>query len=318
MRHHTVVLVVFFGCLFPLTKSKSLRNSRRLISPRNFTLWTPADIAATVDRWGEHYPQLLRVFTAQEAYGLPAAGSAEDCPFDEGMIGCANRVMVLQDYAAHPEGEETARFLPHVLWSGELHGNERVGPTAVMEATKLLLEATACEGLPRESIRDDADAWEQEVERAASCRQELREEYGLTDTQRRWMARLATTRRLVIVPTANALGYFQSVRTEAHIDPNRDFPYDSNDQCMETIAARTLNEVYRDHIFQLSLTFHGGMEIIGYEWGAPNYLGEDSPDDAAQKEIAKTYSEFAGGFHGTSPYAYGPYVSFVCVLRVCA
>lgn len=302
MQLHLVFNIILL--LVPSGVEAGIRHRR--LAPRNFTLWSAEEIAETVDRWSEHYPNLLRVYTAQDKFGLPSAGSEDDCPFDEGVYGCLNRVMVLQDFEAHPESSASAQLLPHVLWSGEVHGNERVGPTAVMEAAKLLLEAASCEGLPREAIRNDPSAWEKELAHAASCRDELEAEYGVGDVQRKWMARLVTTRRLVIVPTANALGYYQNTREEAHIDPNRDFPYDSNNQCMETIAARTLNEVFREHMFQLSLTFHGGMEIIGYEWGAPYYQGEDSPDDEAQKQIARTYSEFAGGFPDTDPYLYGP------------
>ena len=116
-----------------------------------------------------------------------------------------------------------------------------------------------------------------------------------------------STRRIVIVPTANALGYFRKVREEGRIDPNRDFPFDLRDpsKCMVTIAARTLNEVFREHMFQLSLTFHGGMEIIAYEWGAPTYDQVDSPDDTAQKQIAAAYSRYAGGWKETEPYQIG-------------
>jgi len=39
----------------------------------------------------------------------------------------------------------SSNALPEVLWSGALDGNERVGPTAVMEAASLLLKAASCE-----------------------------------------------------------------------------------------------------------------------------------------------------------------------------
>ena len=55
---------------------------------------------------------------------------------------------------------------------------------------------------------------------AKSCRMAL-EEKGINDTHRQWLARLVATRRIVIVPTANALGYYQNTREEDGIDPNR-------------------------------------------------------------------------------------------------
>eukprot|EP00541_Cyclophora_tenuis_P000385 CAMPEP_0116569836 /NCGR_PEP_ID=MMETSP0397-20121206/16568_1 /TAXON_ID=216820 /ORGANISM="Cyclophora tenuis, Strain ECT3854" /LENGTH=557 /DNA_ID=CAMNT_0004097551 /DNA_START=29 /DNA_END=1703 /DNA_ORIENTATION=- len=126
---------------------------------------------------------------------------------------------------------------------------------------------------------------------------------GISDKQRQWLARLVTTRRLVLVPS----GLFPNRREEEAIDPNRDFPYDLRDPrlCMRTIAGRTLNEVFREHMFQLSLTFHGGTEVIGYEWGAPTYLNQWSPDDTAQAEIASAYSRYAGSFGTTRQYDVG-------------
>lgn len=143
-------------------------------------------------------------------------------------------------------------------WSGEVHGNEQVGPTAVLEAAQLLLDAATCESLPRMSMKQDID-WDFEMEKARSCRKAW-DEGGFTDYDRKWLARLVSSRRIVVIPTANALGYYRKVREEGNIDPNRDFPYDLLDptQCMQTVAGRTLNEVFRDHMFQLSLTFHGG------------------------------------------------------------
>jgi hypothetical protein len=144
-------------------------------------------------------------------------------------------------------------------WSGEVHGNERVGPTAVLEAAQVLLDAATCESLPRYSTQHDSSNWGAELVAAQDCRQNWKDR-GYLDSDRKWLARLVSTRRIVIVPTANALGYFRNAREEGNLDANRDFPYDLLDptQCMQTIAGRTLNEVFREHMFQLSLTFHGG------------------------------------------------------------
>eukprot|EP00952_Eustigmatos_sp_NYUAD-ZCMA_P003550 15499-Eustigmatos_ZCMA.PRE.1 len=42
-----------------------------------------------------------------------------------------------------------------------------------------------------------------------------------------------------------------------------------------SLQARSLNEVWREHLFQLALTFHAGMESITYEWGSPNHMGKE-------------------------------------------
>ena len=62
------------------------------------------------------------------------------------------------------------------------------------------------------------------------------------------------------------------------IDPNRDFSFFNNDsgsstECMQTITARTVNELFREHLFLQTLTFHGGINAIGYPWG--NYVHQN-------------------------------------------
>ena len=291
---------------------------------QNYEIYSSSEIEERLQRWALHYTDLTRLTTAQDQYDLPRAGGPDDCPFAEGD-GCPNSILTIQDFVAHPAGSASSNRLPEVLWSGELHGNEQVGPTSVMQAAELLLEATACLALPRLSVRkENPSEWNEEVEEARKCREAL-EDYGISVEDMWWLGRLVSTRRIVIVPTANSLGYFRKIREEDRFDPNRDFPFDYlkssahpdyNTNCMKTIAARTLNEVFREHMFQLSLTFHGGMEVIGYEWGAPSYERlNTSPDDAVQGQVAAAYSRFGGGWSGSSPYRYGPMNTFVYPVR---
>ena len=53
-------------------------------------------------------------------------------------------------------------------------------------------------------------------------------------------------------------------QTEDVIDQNQYFPYNLTDQtlCMRTISGRTINEIFRDHVFQISFIFHGRVEAI--------------------------------------------------------
>lgn len=283
---------------------------------RAFELWKPVKFQKQLLQWAEEYPDLIRVTTSQEKFGLPAAGGTDDCPFYE-KDGCPNYIFQIQDFTVHPEGSYSSNHLPEVLWSGCLHGNERVGPTAVMEAAALLLEAAQCEALPRR--RDSGDSHDDiqvQLQQAKQCRTLLQEK-GIDSVHRRWLARLVTTRRIVVVPTANALGYFRNRREEDKVDPNRDFPYDLSDpaDCMQTVAARTLNEVYREHMFQLALTFHAGMEVVAYEWGAPTWLKHLSPDDTAQDRIAGAYSRYGGGWSTSKPYQFGTMNDLVYYVR---
>ncbi|KAL7580141.1 hypothetical protein ACA910_012898 [Epithemia clementina (nom. ined.)] len=294
---------------------RALRPSLKPKKVENYVILSSQEIEDQLQLWATKFPNLTRLTTAQDKYNLPRAGGADDCPFVEGD-GCPNSILTIQDFIAHPEGSESSNRLPEVLWSGELHGNEQVGPTSVIKAADLLLRATSCLALPRLSVRKETPSeWDGEVAKAMECRKDL-EDFGIADKAIWWLGRLVSTRRIVVVPTANALGYYRTEREEDGIDPNRDFPYDYtpnkghpqyNSKCMQTIAARTLNEVFQEHMFQLSLTFHGGMEVIGYEWGAPSYQKlEISPDDTVQQQVAAAYSRYGGSWQGTPPYKYGP------------
>jgi hypothetical protein len=109
------------------------------------------------------------------------------------------------------------------------------------------------------------------------------------------------TLTLTLTLTRSTSGYFQRTRTENSIDPNRDFPYMKESQlCMQTITARSLNELWRSHLFQLAITYHGGMRAIAYEWGAPNHGKpfDASPDENAQKGIASIMSTYGGAVQG--------------------
>ena len=97
------------------------------------------------------------------------------------------------------------------------------------------------------------------------------------------------------------------------IDPNRDFPYGrSKTRCMQTIAARALNELHREHLFQLALTFHGGMRAIGYEWGSPNHPNgrDESPGDAALRPLGQKMQQISSKSHS------GTLIPYI-IARVC-
>jgi len=311
------------------------------------------------------YPAFVTLTTTQEWFGLPRAGHESDCLFDKNYpvsgTGCNNYVLIIQDKAAYPEDPDVAldrdnvdhylnleessslgdnnnnhnsgwKHIPDVFLSGAVHGNERVGPTSLLEMTELLLGAAHCESLPRMRHKPSDDVasnnnnttlssenanpqktqeeedWKRELFDAQNCRLTLEGE-GIHPHHRRWLARLVSSRRTIVIPTANALGYSRNQREEDAIDPNRDFPFDirenEKEKCMQTVAGRSINELFRSHLFPVGLTFHGGMEVIAYEWGAPTYLDNDAPDAIAQNDIAGAYSRYAGGFSGHVAYDFG-------------
>jgi len=169
------------------TKSSSNSNYQ------SYSIWSSEDIKVKLDEWKERFPEFFHLTSSQEKYGLPAAGDEEDCLFHN-VTGCHNFIATIQDFVTHPVDSETSAHLPEVYWSGCLHGNERVGPTSVMEAASLLLEAASCEALPRSKEKDELAA-------ARKCRNALQRK-GIDERHRKWLARLVSTRRIVMTPTS--------------------------------------------------------------------------------------------------------------------
>jgi predicted deacylase len=148
---------------------------------------------------------------------------------------------------------------PQVFISGEIHGNERVGPLASLFTAQMLVWAAQCE-----------------IEKKTDTCMRLRKEYRVGKKEMIWLSHLVTRRDIYIVPTTNCLGYIKQDRLDAGVDPNRDFPYvASSNKCLQSTTANIIVELFRRSIIQSVVTFHGGMEAIGYEWGdmkhkAPN------------------------------------------------
>lgn len=258
-----------------------------LISDREFQLLDHTQIRDTLFLWKENYPDLIQVSSSQDTYGLERAGGTQDCSHEEDVEGCSNYFFVIQDFIRHPEESASSRELPEIFWSGAMHGSDHLGPTVVMETASLLLQAANCESLPNKNSKLP---WDEELAAAHDCRIKLYAQ-GVSDTRRKWLARLVSTRRLVVVPTPNALGFSRGENFEGSIDPDLDFPYGYNNEtqvlCMQSVAARTINEIFRDHMFQISLSFHSGADVIGFPWGSASWDQDmKSPDIRAQFELA--------------------------------
>jgi hypothetical protein len=269
------------GCLFVSTV--------RAMGSDALDLWDAEKIVQTINQWKHQYPEFVEVATAQSKFGIPAAGTKQDCPYDGKHVGCFNHFFTIQDFVFHKQGSESSSSLPEILWTGSMHGDETLGPSVVMEAAALLLEAASCEAKPRLH----ASNWDADVKEAKECREDLRSR-GVDDTHRQWLARLLSTRRIVVVPNANALGHYRKEHLEGPVDPAEDFPYniESPESCMRTIAARTLNELFHTHMFQIALTFKEGEDHIEYSWGSQEYL---SPDAIAYNKFAGSLSNVVGG-----------------------
>lgn len=176
--------------------------------------------------------------------------------------------------------------LPEVFLSGCLHGDERLGPNVLLEFLRIM-----CHMYGRHPI----------------------------------ITYLVDTRAIWLTPITNAWGYAHNRREELQEDPNRDFPYlPTAKRCMKTITARILNELFRDHLFQLAVTFHSGTRIIGYEWGSFDHIqftagavrsdfnyddnalqsfpSTESPDHSSQEAIAELLQKAAGQLGPEHPF----------------
>ena len=227
---------------------------------------------------------------ASDMYGIDTAKTK-----DKGgsTIECSPYIVRVTDTTSI----ETDIQRPQTIISGEIHGDERVGPSASLFVAELLVWSASC------MIRKDDD----------SCHR--LKSIGVTSYDDRiWLAFLATRRDTYIMPTANCLGYIMDRRDDNGIDPNRDFSYSREDgRCFLTTTAKIFGKLMSETLTQIVITFHGGMEAIGYEWGSKNHLRPDdqSPDDHCNSMIAEAMKTYAGHFHDVKDYPVGRINSLV-------
>ena len=122
-----------------------------------------------------------------------------------------------------------------------------------------------------------------------------------------WLSRLVRTRKTVVVPAANAKGWDSHQREELNLDPNRDYPHDQPKECLLTQTGKALNAIFKDHSFKTCLTFHGGIDLIAYPWGDLEHESKStSPDDVLFDTIANIMSKHVAGSAGQGrKYNYG-------------
>ncbi len=250
-----------------------------------YSRMTLDEIYSEMDNLASAYRDFVTVTSTQHEFNLPSSCKSG---LETEHIGCANRYIVIEDPMIYSRRESITALQqrPDVFISGALHGDERVGPVAMIQTAKLLALAATCES---GSTTSECDTFYT----------------NFTPSQAGWLARLVATRRIVILPAANAKGYYFNSRYEkyvsdngniSYIDPNRDFSFDNDpSKCMRSIVARSINELFLEYLFQMSLTYHGGIESISFEWGALSIpFNKVSPDDNGQRIMAKKMSQFAG------------------------
>ena len=86
----------------------------------------------------------------------------------------------------------------------------------------------------------------------------------------------------------------------------RDFPHDQPKKCLLTQAAKATNALFRTHSFSTCVTFHNGIDLIGYPWGDIQHdKNHISPDDKFFEDTAKIMSRVAGSAGEGRLYEYG-------------
>jgi len=194
------------------------------------------------------YPNLVQLTNAQQEFGIA-----------DQQGGLKTWILRLTNESS---GTGTK---PEAFTSGELHGDEKVGPIAVYGLANWFCDNYAMNPFAK---------------------------------------RMLDTRELYFVPMTNAWGWANDQRTDENgNDANRDFPYDQN-PVLQTIPAQAINELFKRHLFIAGITFHAGMRVIGYEWGAypHNTPPYESPDDRAQDQVSRYMRTYAGPFDGYYPY----------------
>eukprot|EP00736_Rhodelphis_marinus_P004209 Rmarinus@m.7354 len=255
----------------------------------SYKYYTYASMVRAVKDLSSAYPELIRISTAYSKFGLPQTGQCKSVSDDVAATTepCDVWIIEVSDFSSLNASSPPIDWVPieeraEVFLSGALHGNEIVGPTVSVElAAFLAFEA-----------------------------------YEDTSTGA-WIRNLLRRRVITIVPAANAPGFDGCVRAELGIDPNRDFAFDQKpSDCMVTNAARSINELYLNHLYQIAVTFHGGDNLIAYQWGNQAYCdnfpkkcrsGWIAPDNYAMKQIGEAMSSYAGGVpRSDGPYRVGP------------
>ena len=213
-------------------------------------------------------------------------------------------------------GDETCQILmtrttsggsgkPVVFVSGAVHGNERLGPTMVVEALEEICEKF----LAGETMAKVGDAQKRSEEDVAH---NVILEENDARSPATLIYELLQRVDIITIPIPNAEGYSFGQRLERGIDPNRDFPYQT-ESCARSFAARSVMAVAVEYAPVLALTFHGGCRTIAYPWGSTNHVqpgspgkSSRSPDHEMFESIARVLQRVTGPLKPGSTETYYP------------
>ena len=83
------------------------------------------------------------------------------------------------------------------------------------------------------------------------------------------------------------------------MDVNRDFPFDLTKppyKCFMSETSRAVQVLFNNNMIVATITFHGGMQSISYEWGDFDNRDKkaNAPDFYAMKDIAESIGRYCG------------------------
>lgn len=238
-----------------------------LSSAAPFKYLSLAEITLQLHALAKKHPEHLRVYSAQEEFGVPYASGTCKNHLRNGTLAEGRCTVWVAELGKRSNEKMEER--PEMLVSGAVHGDEVIGPQATIAFLHFMLA----------NYKRDA-----------------------------YIRQMVDSRLVTIVPTGNALGYEHGKRGEFYnrtgekqimLDPNRDFAFDTHPRgCMRTVVARVFNELMRRRLFRVLVTFHGGTNVIGYEWGDKTHCKgrecQPSPDIRLMRALAKRMADNAG------------------------
>ena len=192
------------------------------------------DIINTFEQLSKTCSHYVKIDTSQTRYNLDSYKSCGKKP-------CVNLIVFLTDFDSYTLDR------PSYYISSSIHGDEVIGSSSLVEFVKYFCDSY---NYKKNSLYHN----------------------------------ILKTKLIIMTPMTNAYGYYNKRREErvyiessnkyVDVDPNRDFPYYNNKEkivnCMRTLSARTINEIFNEFIISGAITFHGGDNVLGYPWG--NYL----------------------------------------------
>ena len=294
---------------------------------------------------GQYGSNLVTVQDATDVYPI-LSQSDSGCPvntdkFQENKanLPCYTPIVTIHDRISNPVDQ--SQYLPEVLLLSGIDTPKQMdilGPSSIYETLKLLLDCAACEALSpwvvppapaaskTSSPLNDTTTLETGLSfnPAVKCRTDLQSQ-GIDDSLRKWMARLAATRKIIALPIVDVAGFYQRLEIEytgyqqstvdggadsAKIEASSsssfsqcDFPYpdhwknpsslssseSSSNECMIAFPSQLVNELFRSHAIQLGLAFHGHVDdfLLPSGWvGVPSWESEVSLSASESSTIA--------------------------------